>query len=60
MLTLLSGRDMALNCISQKGQYQHILDAKSTSKLVSLDSSISQMIYILLVVYTGYVALRSL
>ena len=52
---------MASSCISQKGQCQwNILDAKSTSRLGSVDSSISQMIYILLVVYTGYVALRSL
>ena len=59
-LTVLNGKDMALSCISQKGQYQHILDAKSTSKLVSQDSSISQMIYSSLAVYTGYLAPKSL
>ena len=60
-LTVLNGRDMASSCTSQKGQYQqNTQNAELTSKLVSLDSSISQMIYSLLVVYTGYLVLRSL
>ena len=60
-LTVLNGKDMASSYISQKGQRQQITqNAELTSKLVSLDSSISQMIYILSVVYTGYPVLRSL
>ena len=54
MLTVLNGSSMASSCISQKGQcQQNTQNAELTSKLVWLDSSLSQMIYILLVVYTG-------
>ena len=50
---------MASSYIFQKGRcQQHIQNAKLTSKLVLLDSSEFQMIYSLLVAYTGYLALR--
>ena len=59
-LILLNGRDMASSCTFQKGQCQQNLEnAELTSKLVSLDSSISQMIYSLLAVYTGCLVLRN-
>ena len=57
-LTVLNGRDMASSCIFQKGHC--IQNTEWTSKLDSMGSSISQMIYSLLVVYTGYAVLKSL
>ena len=52
---------MASSCTFQKGLcQQNTQNAELTSKLVSLGSSMSQMIYSLLAVYTGYLVLRSL
>ena len=59
MLTVLNGRDMASSYTSQKAQCrQHIQNTKLPSKWDWLDSSISQMIYSLLVAYTGCLAPR--
>ena len=50
---------MASSYIAQKGRcQQHMQNAKLTSKLVLLDSSESQMIYSLLIAYTGCLAPR--
>ena len=56
-LTVLNGRDMASSCTFLKGQYQHnTQNAELLSKHVSLDSSLFQMIYSLLVVYTSWLS----
>ena len=58
-LTVLNGRDMASSCTFLRGQYQHnTQNTELLSKHVSLDSSVSQMIYSSLVVYTGYPVLK--
>ena len=59
-LTPLNGRDTASSCISQKGQCQlDTCNVGLTSKLDRLDSLVSRMVHSLLVVFTGYPALRS-
>ena len=59
-LTVLNGSNMASSYISQKGQCQQSSqNVKLTSKWDWLDSSESQMIYSLLVAYTGCLAPRN-